>query len=232
MITFSDSDYDSDCSTDFNNNKYRQHKDDSHELIQKINNVMKDYGINRTFNIQTKCTHEGKNVQMHFISPCCNMKFKCSKCHNEYFERGNDIEKHTIDRKQVMQIVCDICNKVQTISNECIDCHTIFDKYYCGICKLYGSTKDIFHCEFCQMCMYGVKSMYKHCDGCTSCIEKKNYDYHKCLKTKSDGECAICLDLLKNGEKICEAVCGHIFHKRCHSVYFSTQQNCPHCQIK
>jgi len=106
----------------------------------------------------TYCPHYNRNCS--FITPCCNKIYSCRHCHNEI--EGNIIEKsedllqnkpksHLLDRTSIKEVVCNLCNTRQDISNLCINCNTVFGKYYCSKCNFYDNNieKNYYHCDDC-----------------------------------------------------------------------------------
>jgi len=45
-----------------------------------------------------------------------------------------------------------------------------------------------------------------------------------------DESCAICLDLLKVGNKVKKLPCSHLFHRLCISKWFQSHAICPLCR--
>jgi len=182
----------------------------------------------KKYDIQTTpyCPH--KKTKCNFIFPCCNMKFKCGKCHDKFFEDDSK-NVHTIDKLQIKQVICDICNERQQISNKCIKCNTIFGKYYCEICKVFADNDHNFHCDKCKICIIGKKCEFKHCDTCKCCIKKDVFVIHKCIENRLESLCTICMDGLKNGDDIFLMSCNHSMHKQCYNEYIKTNYKCPEC---
>lgn len=42
-----------------------------------------------------------------------------------------------MDRTVVKEIICAVCDKRQEVSNKCVECGTVFGKYYCSKCKFW-----------------------------------------------------------------------------------------------
>lgn len=48
------------------------------------------------------------------------------------------IHSHSeMDRTAVKEIICAVCDTRQEVSNKCIECGTVFGKYYCSKCKFW-----------------------------------------------------------------------------------------------
>ncbi len=171
------------------------------------------------------CSH--KNIKCKIISPCCGKAFSCNRCHDEYYD--NKKNTHNIERTKIYRIMCVKCNEYQDISNRCTKCNICFAEYYCGICKVFDNSIDNYHCEKCGMCIVGNKNKYLHCDKCKCCIEKTKYNSHKCFSDVLEGTCTICMDLLKNGEKVLLMSCGHALHNDCFVDLIDTSYKCPQC---
>ena len=201
------------------------------ELKSMLSKLYNNYNITNNLDTHTqlkKCPH--KNTKCEFISPCCGMKFKCSKCHNMHFECHkikNNI--HCIDMTKINNIVCDICETIQPISNKCITCNITFSTYYCDVCKVFGDTKNNFHCDKCKFCVVGNKNDFAHCDKCECCIEKRIIKTHKCVPDRLNALCTICMDSLKNGDSVFLMKCGHTIHNQCYDAHIKTSYKCPEC---
>lgn len=247
-IDSTESDTDSDISTsESSSNSDSFTKYTTTELKIVLDKMFKIYNIKKTNSSNEKkfCSH--KNTKCEFISPCCGIKFKCSKCHDEYFE-NNKIKSniHCIDTTKIDSIVCEICETIQPISNKCIVCDIAFSKYYCNICKVFGDSEDNFHCnkcgfcivgnikkfvhcDKCGFCVAGNKDAFIHCDKCGCCIEKKIYKTHKCMPDRLSGMCTICMDSLKNGDSVFLMRCGHAMHNQCYDAHIKNSYKCPEC---
>jgi len=186
--------------------------------------VMMDRLIKKR-NISQKCTH--KRTKCNFVFLCCEKKFKCRKCHDNFFE--NDKQNcHVANKFQIDDVVCDVCYKQQPIGNKCIECGTIFNKYYCSVCKIFGDSDDNFHCDKCGYCVVGKKEDFKHCNLCGCCIN--TFVAHKCIENRLHSACAICMDSLRNGENIYLMSCNHSMHENCYKEYIKTNYKCPECR--
>ena len=86
----------------------------------------------------TLCTHYNRNCS--FVAPCCNKIYGCRHCHdyieNNIIENNNIIKpeslienkpkSHMLDRTSIKEVVCNLCETRQNVSNFCINCNTIF----------------------------------------------------------------------------------------------------------
>ena len=43
-------------------------------------------------------------------------------------------------------------------------------------------------------------------------------------------DCAICLDSMKNGDKLILIACSHIFHSDCLRLWMEKKRVCPYCE--
>ena len=63
---------------------------------------------------------------------------------------------HTVNRTAISEMVCNVCDTRQPVSNECTKCGAEMASYYCNVCHLFdGSGNDIYHCPFCNVCRRG-----------------------------------------------------------------------------
>jgi uncharacterized CHY-type Zn-finger protein len=79
------------------------------------------------------CVHYERNCNI--IAPCCSRVYGCRICHDEL----SPPEHPDMNRFMVREIVCKNCHAQQPVSNQCIQCHTVFGEYHCGICNLWMS---------------------------------------------------------------------------------------------
>ena len=174
------------------------------------------------------CPHYSRKCK--FISPCCNKIYTCRFCHDEveYEEEPDYKLKHKINRYEITQMVCSICDTTQSIKQYCENCNECMGNYYCDICHLFDDEdKQQFHCEKCNICRVGGKDNYVHCDTCNMCILKDIT--HKCVSVK-DSLCCICQDdLFTSITPITSMKCGHYIHKECLLELIKTTYKCPLC---
>ena len=89
-----------------------------------------------------------------------------------------------------------VCQKVQPVGQECIDCHAIMARYYCPDCKLWDNdpNKSIFHCHDCGICRVGkgLGKDFFHCKKCNICLAMSMKGNHKCIERNLESDCPIC----------------------------------------
>ena len=162
------------------------------------------------------------------LAKCCNQFVPCRLCHNEKLD-------HEINRFETEKMKCKFCDKVQNVSDKCIECNEIMGIYYCGICKLWSNDVDkkIFHCDECGICRVGNKDDYFHCKKCNICICSSAKETHVCIEDTMHKNCPICqLDLFNSVENVQLLKCGHSIHTSCFKEYISSNNyQCPLCKI-
>merc|ERR1711937_345672 len=101
-----------------------------------------------------RCNHYERNC--YILAPCCEEFFPCRLCHDDIkYDKETDFNKsHKIDFTKIEKVRCNICGKIQKISDRCIDCSSIFGEYYCKKCKYLDIdiSKKQFHCDKCGIC--------------------------------------------------------------------------------
>ena len=176
--------------------------------------------------IASECTHYERLCLVECPDIKCRKFVKCRLCHD------SQISDHKLDRFSISNVMCMNCNEIQSVSNKCIKCETLFGKYYCNICHLFENNegKDIFHCQDCGICRMGKAENFTHCPNCNLCINNELYNNHKCfLNTWND--CPVCMDELKNSVKqLFLLKCGHGIHVECLRVLLSNDYRCPLCK--
>lgn len=58
---------------------------------------------------------------MNLQTPCCNKVYTCRFCHDEK-------EDHTVNRKEVTELICTLCETRQKVQPECEQCGIRFGK--------------------------------------------------------------------------------------------------------
>jgi RING finger/CHY zinc finger protein 1 len=93
------------------------------------------------------CVHYERNCNT--IAPCCQRIYGCRICHDELSEPNHP----DMNRFMVREVVCKNCHTQQAVSNQCIQCHTVFGEYHCNICNLWMSMvcMNLFVCCCCLM---------------------------------------------------------------------------------
>lgn len=176
-------------------------------------------------NDQLGCIHYKRGCKI--VSPCCNIIYPCRLCHDQVCD-------HKIDRYKINMIICSSCNKLQSCSQYCDNCHICFGKYYCDICKFFDNTvKGQYHCTECGMCRKinviddTIHNTHHHCDDCQICIQ--NNSVHKCLPIKGS-VCSVCRDdLFTSMIVVLQTKCGHYIHQVCLNELLQTSYKCPVC---
>lgn len=155
------------------------------------------------------CSHYKRKCSL--VAPCCGKTYMCRLCHN-------DAELHEIDRRSVVDVVCNVCDTKQPVSNECVSCMVQFGRYFCRLCRLYDDDVDKgqFHCDLCGMCRVGGKENFFHCLKCDLCLSIHMKDSHKCVEKVAHSNCPVCLDHLHTSTHGLSVLqCGHVTHKSC-----------------
>jgi hypothetical protein len=198
----------------------------SQSTISIVDGDLNIFSDSDDFVAEAKCQHN-KLIKCKIIFECCGMEFSCKECHNEFYAQlpftDHDI---VLPHKN---IICIKCKTKQQISNSCKKCYTQFSPYYCNVCQIYDASELNYHCFKCKMCIRGNKKLYTHCDECGCCLENLTYKKHKCIPNKLDRNCSICLDSLRNGEKVINMICGHALHNNCYDILIKSSYKCPEC---
>lgn len=173
------------------------------------------------------CEHYFRRCKL--VSPCCEKVYTCRFCHN-------DNESHEINRFEVKEIVCSICNCRQCVGNECISCGIQFAKYFCDICNLFDDRieRNYYHCDKCGICRVANDERYRHCDVCNTCVvDTGDSDKpHVCRENVFHSECPVCLENLFHSVKpSCILNCGHPIHVECLVASIKNNKNtCSLCR--
>ena len=170
------------------------------------------------------CGHYTRGCK--FISPCCDKTVNCRICHDESSD-------HELNRFEVSKISCNFCDKIQDISNKCIDCGEKFANYFCSICRLYdySETKSYYHCDRCGICRVGPIDTVFHCDECNMCYSITLKNNHTCKKELFMTDCCICLnDLFTSRESCIILKCSHVIHNSCANQWLNKNIGCPLCR--
>ena len=205
------------------NNSQDSQKTKNKKIFELMNQSFKQQKIEENKKI-LNCSHYERNCNI--IAPCCNKEFPCRLCHNENSD-------HEINRFEIKEIVCRECSLLQEKSNECINCHITFAKYYCDICNLWLNDTDnpVYHCNHCGICRKGFKEDFFHCQKCNLCISIDLKDTHKCVQDTANSNCSCCNEYLFNStQDISVLKCGHTMHKHCLEEYIKYNIECPLCK--
>lgn len=174
------------------------------------------------------CPHYQRNCKLE--CPTCFKWFPCRFCHDQ------EISDHKMIRNEVKHILCMKCNTPQEPdSNECVNCEEELASYFCDKCILYDNdnTKDIYHCDKCQICRLGlgIGKDYFHCDECNICLSIDLRDKHKCLSNSTHSNCPICNEyLFTSVHKVVFMKCGHSIHQSCYDELVKHSYKCPMCK--
>jgi zinc finger-like protein len=170
------------------------------------------------------CKHYKRRCRI--IAPCCGQTFACRFCHD-------DASDHTVNRTAISEMVCNVCDTRQPVSNECTKCGAEMASYYCNVCHLFdGSGNDIYHCPFCNVCRRGkgLGIDFFHCMKCNACVSLQ-HGKHECSERGMDSECPVCKEFLADSETpVKELPCGHLMHAGCFATYTRHYYTCPLCR--
>jgi uncharacterized CHY-type Zn-finger protein len=104
------------------------------------------------------CKHYMRNVKVQCND--CRKWYTCRHCHDE-------VEKHTLVRKDIKNMLCMLCSTPQPAAEYCRKCNELTAVYFCGICKLWDNDprRRIYHCPDCGICRVGegLGKDYVHC---------------------------------------------------------------------
>jgi uncharacterized CHY-type Zn-finger protein len=104
------------------------------------------------------CEHYRRNVKMQCST--CSRWYTCRFCHD-------DVENHTLIRKETRNMLCMFCGTAQMAGQTCVSCEAPAARYYCDICKLWNDDPDkpCYHCNDCGICRigHGIGKDFYHC---------------------------------------------------------------------
>ncbi|KAB5528218.1 hypothetical protein PHYPO_G00137820 [Pangasianodon hypophthalmus] len=157
-------------------------------------------------------------------APCCEKFYVCRLCHD-------DEENHKLDRFQVREVKCAVCDAVQQAQQACRRCGVTFSEYYCDICHLYDKNKKQFHCQPCGICRIGPREKFFHCEKCNLCLANDLLGKHKCLENVSRQDCPVCMEDIHTSRIGAHVMpCGHLLHKTCFELMCRNgEYRCPLC---
>ena len=197
----------------------------SSEKMKQIQALyLKQYTVPDTNYVeQTKCTHYNRKNQIYCKT--CLIFYNCRLCHDE-------INDHKIDRFTINLIKCTNCKRRQVPAKSCIECSTVFGKYYCDICHLWELDDIyIYHCDKCKICRKGKREEFTHCDTCDMCMLNTFSETHKCVSETMKNNCPICRQYMFDSvEGITILPCGHSIHAECMKSLLQTDYRCPLCK--
>ncbi|CAK9049850.1 unnamed protein product [Durusdinium trenchii] len=159
------------------------------------------------------CRHYRRRCKI--VSPCCGQVYWCRHCHNE--AASSSSWPHEINRAQIVEVICQLCNHQQKPAQSCDACGHDFSSYYCQQCNFWdddGIRKQVFHCDKCGICRVGGRDNYFHCDACGSCYPAEIKDSHTCVENAMRRNCPVCLqDLFQSVTQVTILQCGHTIHQ-------------------
>nr|XP_048336808.1 E3 ubiquitin-protein ligase MIEL1 [Ziziphus jujuba var. spinosa] len=180
------------------------------------------------------CEHYRRRCKIR--APCCGQILSCRHCHNEATSSlSNPKERHEIDRHDIKQVVCSICNTEQQVAQICSNCGVKMGEYFSGICKFYDddTQKMQFHCDECGICRVGGREKFFHCQKCCigSCYSLNLRDNHSCVENSMKNFCPVCYEYLFDSIKNTRILkCGHTMHEECFcQMRDQNQYRCPFC---
>jgi len=172
------------------------------------------------------CPHYKRRCRLVCPDPKCDKVYTCRVCHDEQ-------EEHPLDRYNLKEVVCILCDERQPVGHSCIKCSSLFGKFYCKICHLFMDVyKDTFHCEGCGLCRVGPRENYFHCDACSMCMPTSlGEGKHKCIEQTSRRNCPLCLqDIHTSRSSSHIPPCGHLLHLSCfNQLIGKALYACPTC---
>ncbi|CAG9813230.1 unnamed protein product [Phaedon cochleariae] len=173
---------------------------------------------------QIGCSHYKRKSK--FVTPCCMKVYTCRFCHDEK-------ENHVINRKEVTELICSLCDTRQKVQANCVNCNVGFGKYTCLECNLFDDEdKKQFHCGGCGICRIGGADKFFHCPKCNMCLPVQLKEGHKCVENVSRANCPVCLDDIHTSRIPCHIPpCGHLLHRTCFEQLLKAGlYACPICQ--
>ncbi|KAL6466175.1 hypothetical protein MHYP_G00263080 [Metynnis hypsauchen] len=157
-------------------------------------------------------------------APCCGKFYVCRLCHDAK-------EDHQMDRFQVKEVQCAVCDSIQQAQQVCTSCGVKFGEYYCDICHLFDKNKKQYHCQPCGICRIGPREKYFHCLKCNLCLASDLQGKHKCVENVSRQNCPVCMEDIHTSRIGAHVLrCGHLLHKTCfEDMYKTGAYRCPLC---
>ena len=78
---------------------------------------------------------------------------------------------HEIDRREIREVICAVCDERQPVGSDCRLCGVSFGAYSCKECNFFDddTSKQQYHCEHCGICRVGGRENFFHCHTCGSC---------------------------------------------------------------
>lgn len=174
---------------------------------------------------QLGCKHYKRNVKMQCNT--CKRWYTCRLCHDE-------VEDHSLPRRETKNMLCMFCNTPQAASQTCRMCGYHAACYYCSVCKLWNNDpeKAIYHCDDCGICRLGqgLGKDFFHCKTCVVCMSITAESTHRCIEQSTKCDCPICGEYLFTSSKsVVFMRCGHAIHERCFKELCRSSYKCPMC---
>ena len=171
------------------------------------------------------CTHYQRNVKMQ--CSLCEKWYTCRLCHD-------DIENHTLPRRETKHMLCMLCQTPQAVGQLCKKCQVPAARYYCPICKLWNNDpqKSVYHCDDCGICRLGegLGKDFFHCKTCAACMSVAAESTHKCIEKSTKCDCPICGEYMFTSNKAVAFMrCGHSIHEACFADWCNASYKCPIC---
>ncbi|KAJ0755039.1 putative transcription factor C2H2 family [Helianthus annuus] len=206
-----------------NTQKKSHPHDDAQDNNQGIPGVYPSY--RDSHKLVFGCEHYKRNCKL--VASCCNKLYTCRLCHD-------DATDHVMDRKATSMMMCMKCLIIQPIGPTCstVSCNNLsMARYYCPICKLFDDERQIYHCQYCNLCRLGkgLGVDYFHCMNCNACMGKA-LKVHTCREKCLEDNCPICHEYIFTSKNPVKALpCGHVMHSSCFQAYTLSNYTCPIC---
>lgn len=180
------------------------------------------------------CDHYRRRCRL--VAPCCGEVFWCRHCHNAAKDDGEQdlAKRHALDRKQVQEVECALCDTRQPVGERCSNCGVQFGRYSCMQCNFFddNTSKKQFHCADCGICRVGGRENFFHCSTCNCCYSLALQESHVCVQNSMHQNCPVCFEYLFDSVRpITVLPCGHTIHQECYHglVTHDSMSLCPIC---
>ncbi|KAK4855903.1 hypothetical protein QYF36_012121 [Acer negundo] len=89
----------------------------------------------------------------------------------------NPYDRHEINRLEVTQVICSVCDTEQPVARVCTNCGVNMGEYFCEICKFYDddTEKQQFHWDDCGICRVGGRENFFHCEKCGTHCDQSDF---------------------------------------------------------
>ncbi|KZV46081.1 RING finger and CHY zinc finger domain-containing protein 1-like [Dorcoceras hygrometricum] len=137
----------------------------------------------------------------------------------------NVFDRHEIDRYDVKQVICSVCDTEQPVRFLAPSCAILCSN------PMFMIDKGLFHCDDCGICRIGGRENYFHCSKCGSCYSVSLRNNHLCVENSMRHHCPICYEYLFDSMKDTAVMkCGHTMHCECyHEMIKREKYCCPIC---